>query len=126
MDGTERSTRSWHGTGEASSTPELTATSTPAQTFESDWHQFGGLLAQVFSGVGQDIATNPAKQGQVVAKVRDAQRITGVKVIFSRECSIGHLTDDLAERKFSPTPTLRHLACKGLVYPAPQDARHAA
>ena len=61
MDGTERSTRSWHGTGEASSTPELTATSTPAQTFESDWHQFGGLLAQVFSGVGQDIATNPAK-----------------------------------------------------------------
>jgi hypothetical protein len=71
----------------------------------------------VFSGAGQNIATNPAKQGEVVAKVRDAQRITDVKVIFSRDCSLGHLTDDLAERKFSPTPTLRHL---------PRAAGHAA
>ena len=55
-----------------------------------------------------------------------AQRIMGVKVIFSRDCSLGHLTDDFAERKFSPTPTVRHLACKGFVYHAPRDARHAA
>jgi hypothetical protein len=90
---------------------------------ESDWLQFGRLIAQVVSGVAQDIATNPAKQGEVVAK---AQRIMGVKVIFSRDCSLGHLTDDFAERKFSPTPTVRHLACKGFVYHAPRDARHAA
>jgi len=69
VDGRGRSTRSWHGTGDASSGPELAATSTPAQTFEP----------------------------------------IGISLVA---CSIGHLTDDLAERKFSPTPTLRHLADK--------------
>jgi len=66
-------------TADAPSAPELTTTPTLAQTFESDWYQFGVLLAQVFSGVGQDVVTTPARQGEIVARVRDAQKITGVE-----------------------------------------------
>jgi hypothetical protein len=46
----------------------------------ADWHQFGGLLAQVISGVGQDVATNSRGLLRLV-QVQDAQRI-GVECEF--------------------------------------------
>ena len=64
---------------EGPSAPELITTASLAQTFESDWYLFGLLLAQVFAGVTQDAAANPSRYGEVIARVRDAQKITGVE-----------------------------------------------
>jgi serine/threonine protein kinase len=59
--------------------PEQFAGSALAQTFESDWYQFGTVLAQIFSGVSQDIAVDPSRHDDLTARVSDNQKITGVE-----------------------------------------------
>jgi len=63
----------------APSAPELTAQSTHGQTFESDWYQFGALLSQVLAGVGPDLAADATQHDELMLRVRDTQKITGVE-----------------------------------------------
>lgn len=59
--------------------PEQLVPSKLPQTFEADWYQFGAVLAQVFSGVSYDLAVDSSRHDELVARVREAQKISGVE-----------------------------------------------
>jgi hypothetical protein len=64
---------------ESPSAPELLTTTALAQTFESDWYLFGLVLAQVFAGVTPDAGADSSRHGDVIARVQEAQKITGIE-----------------------------------------------
>jgi hypothetical protein len=59
--------------------PEQIAGSSLTQTFESDWYQFGTVLARIFSGVSRDIVVDPARHDDLITKVQETQKITGAE-----------------------------------------------
>jgi hypothetical protein len=59
--------------------PEQIAGASLTQTFESDWYQFGAVVARIFSGVSREVAVDPGRHDELLAKVQEAQKITGAE-----------------------------------------------
>ena len=55
--------------------PESAAASVHPHTFESDWYQFGCLLAQLFANVDPSLTENPRVHSALLNKVRDASKL---------------------------------------------------
>jgi len=62
--------------------PEFFDPARPPHTFESDWYQFGFLLAQLFAGSDNLRVQEPSTSLAVLAKVRDASKLTELERDF--------------------------------------------
>ena len=56
--------------------PESFTSTKYAHTFESDWYQFGCLTAEIFAGADRSLTDDPARHFLLLAKVRDASKLT--------------------------------------------------
>jgi hypothetical protein len=62
--------------------PEFLTPSKQQHTFESDWYQFGCLLAQIFAGADSKLVEDATRHKELLARVRDAAKLTELEREF--------------------------------------------
>lgn len=62
--------------------PEFLKANGQAYSFESDWYQFGCLVAQVFAGVEYALAADPSRNPELRQRIRDAIKLSELEKDF--------------------------------------------
>ena len=70
------------GTVHLINAPELSGSSEQAHTFESDWYQFGCLVARIIVGADSSLVEDPKRHPALLSRVREAAKLSDLERDF--------------------------------------------